>query len=381
GASVTLQRLVVTNCSITGADGGALFLTGTSPTLTTLDATFSSNGTDGNGGAIFLDKEVYYFARNTVVTGNQAASGGGMCLFAVNTNSPNPTFISRNSTFSHNEASEMENFYGGGGGVHARYGTFSASETFFVHNTSTMAGGLYILNSRGGMENSVVSYNTVSMWAGGMMLFNPVTLEDAFLCKDSEFSYNEASTENAWGGGIALAQGALVTDGCSIFSNSNPDGYGGGVALPGYVSGEADYFAIDTQIWGNQALSGGGICVMSATFTAVSNVSISGNTAGTGGGISLGAAGTIYAEEMDVFNNSAQDGGGLYWGDTVDPSDEQNTEIFTNGNPWTPPQSLENPFSVGLDGSIHTTPVVGDPVQFYGDTAVSTENELLYLAF
>ncbi|HRW94115.1 MAG TPA: hypothetical protein P5560_14270, partial [Thermotogota bacterium] len=377
GASVTLERMVVTNCSITGSDGGAIFLTGTSPTLTTLDSTLSSNTTDGKGGAIFLDQEVYFFALNTMVTGNQAASGGGMFLYSESTTSPNPTFVSRDSTFSHNQASEG-GYYVGGGGAFLAGGTFSASRTSFLSNTATMAGGLYILNAAGGMEDSIVSSNTSTNWGGGMMVYNTPGTGSAFLCKDSEFSFNQAATDGACGGGILLVQGSLVTSGCTILTNSVPDGYGGGVSLVGGLSEGVDYTAIDTQISGNEALLGGGICVINSTFTALSDVSISGNAAQTGGGIALLQGGTIFAEEMELFGNTAQSGGGIAWMDR-DPGDEDHTEISTNGNPWNPRQSQENPFSVDSSGNIQTTPVAQDPVQVYGNTGTVSENEMLYM--
>ncbi|HRW94021.1 MAG TPA: hypothetical protein P5560_13795, partial [Thermotogota bacterium] len=325
GASVTLERMVVTNCSITDADGGAIFLTGNFPSLITRECTFSNNqafpdidGSTGQGGALaFSTIGGTFLGDNIAVVGNQAKGAGGLWA---------------RSTVCH-------------------------------------------------LQNSVVSSNT-AFSGGGIGVFNDISLGDTFFCNNTEISHNLANGSAALdgGGGILILNANLCLESSTISFNSAPIRHGGGLSVASMLSPDElpHVKATDTVFFGNDAYNGGGIYILAATFTACSNVSVFGNSAANGGGIALWG-GNFGAEDIEVYGNTVSPippdsayGGGIFWNSMLGAT------ITTNGNPWQSPQSVENPFSVDLFGNIHTTPVPGDPVQVYDNSKDGNPDQMHY---
>ncbi|HPE70398.1 MAG TPA: fibronectin type III domain-containing protein, partial [Thermotogota bacterium] len=388
GASVTIENFIITNCNLpSDSPGGAVLVEGTSPQdtrLITRNSTFSNNETLGDGGAIALDGEAYFRAENTVITGNQAAVGGGVVLSAsaLVPFPEYPAFESRDSTISQNVAtSEDVGFFTGGGGIFSMGGLVSASNTAILQNSGILGGGVYTLLSPCYLESSVVSSNTAGAIGGGILAFNPWEASYSFRCTKTVVTYNQVLSSGGmgFGGGIASSNADFRTEESTISFNTAPsDGAGGGVYLADIEDG-CLWTATDTVISQNFAGNGGGIFVTDgATFCAASNVWVYGNTAeATGGGICL-PDGYFLANSMEIFDNTAQEGGGIYWFRDQSSTETVASNIFTNGNPWNNPQSLGNPFSVDSSGDIHTTPEAGDPVQVYGNTANPTSHQMYF---
>lgn len=135
----------VTNCTFSGNSaansGGGMLNTGSSPTVT--NCTFSGNIATNHGGGM----SNWYSSpavTNCVFSGNRTNDGGGMFNFG----SSSPTVT--NSTFSENIATSA------GGGICNWYGSVTVTNCTFSGNAaSDSGGGMYSFNSSPTVVNSI----------------------------------------------------------------------------------------------------------------------------------------------------------------------------------------------------------------------------------
>jgi CSLREA domain-containing protein len=127
------------------------------------DLTIRDGSTSGQGGGIFDNEDVDVVVLRCVVTGNTAASGGGIA-------GGDPSLTIDHSTVSGNVANA-----GPGGGVRAYFVTIGAS-TISDNTASTVGGGLY-LTSSGTIFQSTIAGNTAgtngSNLGGGGGIYHP----------------------------------------------------------------------------------------------------------------------------------------------------------------------------------------------------------------
>jgi hypothetical protein len=135
-------------------------------------------------------------------------------------------------------------------------------------------GGIYIIGSKGSMENLKITGNTAN-WAGG-----------GIYCTSSEFSFQAlqvtVNTTLTKGGGIAfINRNACVLNGSEIHSNGASN-FGGGIYLEGNL---CSVDIINTYITHNDANQGGGVYCSDGSSPHFKNVIFTDNAALKGGGI------------------------------------------------------------------------------------------------
>lgn len=226
------------------------------------------------------------------ITGNSAASGGGIYLLG--------TLDIESGTISENTASR----YGGG---------------IYVNDNNSGTGVLTI-------KDATINNNTASQYGGGVYNVGTITLTTG------EITLNEVGDEtvtSSYGGGI-YNTGTLNIDGGEISKNVIHDknsGRGAGV----YNTDSGTIKMTGGSIFENNAHegtsdSGGGVYSMGDM--TMSGGKIYNNSAYTGGGLSVMEGSTFTMSGGKIYENTADDGAGMYVNATVEISNE--SEISGN---------------------------------------------------
>jgi hypothetical protein len=306
GASVTMNRLVITGGATEA--GGGLYI-GEASTLTTRDATITSNTATGDGGGVFVYNATYNANTGTLIVANTAALQGGGAFVSIG------TINATGATIEGNAASNC------GGGVYVFSGTFNANAGVVIaYNASVNVNGS---EGKGG-----------GAWVGFFGTFN--AFETTIL------------------GNIANCGGGVYVDVFGTFNASS-------------VTIATNTALYESQ--GEDAGGGGGVYVYDGTFTATDNTLIVSNIANScGGGVyvfgEIGNVGTFNANNITIRANQAtnRQGGGIFL---------LNTAVArTSGTLWSGTGARWNAFSVSDTGVISDSPVVlSDPVQVYNNIA------------
>ena len=312
-----------------GSDGGAISADGCLDLV--LDSTFTNNHADDDGGAIYVDDDIFDDNEDgesgligNTFSGNTANEDGGAVF--VNYDLEASSVISGN-TFSNNVADENTDDSGDGGAVWVSDDTNGTlTSNTFSDNSAVYGGAVWV----GDDIEELIGGNTFSGNTanedGGALYTN----EDF----DGALSDNIFSGNSAGGNGGAVFVFDAITDTFSgnTFSGNTAGGNGGGIfqygddggALSGTISGNRFVSNTATEDGGGlhlRNLSGDGVITRNQFRT---------NTAGgNGGGAWLddtGEAGSelaIVSGNMFRSNRAEGSGGGMYiyWTNTsVAPS-------------------------------------------------------------
>jgi CSLREA domain-containing protein len=207
---------------------------------------------------------------SSTVSGNSAATGGGIFL------ADGTTGTITNSTVSSNASTDSSNDRGGAGLKIG--GSLTLNSTTIKDNSSSGSGGGLFVGHRG----------SVTLTAGAV-------------------AGNSATSGYSGGGGILVRDGGSLTiNGASVTGNS-ASGHAGGIHVGGTLKMDG------SQVSGNTAPAGGGLTVGSLSGALVTNSSIDGNSAtgtcgsvksgGDGGGIQV--RGSLTLVDSAVINNTA----------------------------------------------------------------------------
>jgi hypothetical protein len=408
GASVTMNRLVITG----GATevGGGLYISDTS-TLTTRDATITSNTATGNGAGVFVYNATFNANTGTLIAANTAAlQGGGASVNIGTINAEGATIASNTATdgggvsvymgtLNTEDTTIASNTAAKGGGVYVTEGLFDANTGTFItaNNVTEEGGGAYVLLATVNASGVTIASNTASNNGGGVYVFSGTFNANAGVIIASNASVNIFGSGK--GGGAWL--GTFGTFNASETTiDENTANYGGGVYVDMYgtfnayaetviatntatYSGggvyvyNAAFNTFGTIIASNTALfftqgegigGGGGVYVCSGTFTATDNTLIASNTANLCGGGVLAESTffpcTFNANSVTIRGNQAtnRQGGGIF---LIDIAVAQTFDA-----PWSGTGPRWNAFSVSDTGVISDSPVVpSDPVQVYDNIA------------
>lgn len=272
GAALTLCGGAITQNKAEGdyGDGGGVYCEQSSRACVIESGTVSGNTAGRYGGGIYTSSMGTGGAPLTIrggaITGNKAASGGGLS-------------VSASVAMSGGEISGNEATAGNGGGVALPIGTFTLTGGEIKNNTATGSGG--------GLHSL----------AGGFITLDGGTV-----------SGNRASV----GGGVYVGGSLTMHDGSRIVGNTA--GNGGGV----YVFYTQPFTMTGGEIAANEADVGGGVYIRRGVFTMTGGT-ITGNSAGRG---SAGKGGGVYyfREEQDTHEASAFNvsGSPMITGNTVD---------------------------------------------------------------
>ena len=296
------------------------------------------------GGISALNSGTIYMSGDALITGNEAARGGGVQLsyssmimnggsISSNTRNASPNnygggiFVGSSSSLEINSGSITSNEADTGGGIFANVnsavimngGSVTSNEAFtgggisvnssssleinsgsVTSNTADNGGGIYINSSASMIMNGgSITSNTADN--GGGIYIN----DEASMILDSGIiSLNEGTH----GGGIYVNDGSSLTmnDG-SITSNESTQG--GGI----YINDEASMILDGGIISLNESTYGGGIYINYSASLKMNSGSITLNTAdNTGGGIYIDNGSSVIMDGGSITSNTADAGGGVF---------------------------------------------------------------------
>ncbi len=346
-----------------GVDGGAIQLTGASPTFD--GCRFESNVATSDGGAVWADATSEPSFSGCDFVGNQAAGVGGACT----TDGGEASFST--CLFDTNSAAA-------GGALHVE-GSVSdpapqISDCSFTDNTATASwgGALSLLGTQSSLiERCAFTGNDANLYGGAVQtllsLCRPVFSDCTFtgntaaelggavratsgsdpVYERCAFTWNEAGLV---GGALIIQAGSGVIRDCVIENNTSPgrgggigfvNGTGGeiprlenslivgntaplgaGIDIQGQTSGaDADPLITGCTIRDNVASSeGGGIRIRGGAAPVIEHTVIRGNTAAFGGGVAIQGVGgnnntTPSFDNVVIDHNNATDTGGAIWSD------------------------------------------------------------------
>jgi len=262
--SLTLQNLTIRNFNAGGGNGGAILSTGTvmldgvtvvsnlarfaggihsSGTLTITDSTLSSNSSQENAGAIYLNSGTLTIT-DTTLQSNSARYGSGIYM-------NDGTATLTNVTMQSNNATEQ------GAGVYQRVGTLTITGGLFESNTARFGNGVYVDAGTATLSGVVMRNNTAT--EEGAAIYNRT---GTLSVSGSMFDNNRARY------GAAISNRGLMTVSGSIFTGNIAVQSGGAVY---HQNANAQNGVVQSCFTGNTARFGGAVFSQTANFNAQNN--------------------------------------------------------------------------------------------------------------
>lgn len=304
------------------------------------DFSFSGYG----GGGLYALSDLTFV--DTVFTNNQAASHGGGALvfgsgsgtggrFENNVAGTNGggLWVGRSLSLATTQLLSNVAELNGGGAI-AGIGstltdTITLSDVLVQANrtisTSVFGGGGLFAGSNGGSGTDTVSVtnsrfinNETTGAGGGLNATGRITLDNSL--------FQQNSSDNSGGGAYVssvFATGSLsVTD--SQFLSNTAAGNGGGLFQA--FSSSVDGFITDTQFQNNRSLngSGGGVSGLRLNFT---NTTLANNSAQLNGGGANGGTLSLFNSRVEQNSSVAGSGGGLYSNSNITL---ENSDVLSN---------------------------------------------------
>ncbi|HBB44625.1 MAG TPA: hypothetical protein DCZ34_00665, partial [Clostridiales bacterium] len=274
------QYLVLSNCLVTGnasgavtnnaSQGGAVLIGAPSTygrlTFIMEDSTITNCGA-GYGGGIYITGDMYEFSMENSTISNCTATSFGGAIW-IGGNEITKQIWTGDIKITRNTA----NAAGGG-----------------IHNAGTLT-----------LNNCTISDNISNNYGGGLSSVGSLTLESDVVVSDN--------TARRGGGGICFRNGNSLTVGCVISGNTSSSS-GGGI----YFDGSKLIVLSQCRISNNKAANGGGIALASAdTDDSIISGTIIQNTATNYGGGIVVRDSTLTIDSCNIYGNSALSGGGVY---------------------------------------------------------------------
>lgn len=337
-SDVTLDGVTVTGNKATySKKGTGAGIEAQGGSLTVKDSTISNNEAQGNGGGIFSAEGNVLDVSGSTIQGNKADNGGGIHTGEARDVSKTPskatitdTKILENEAIGSGEGGGVHvgtradatlkgctvannKSVSTGGGIAAKLSTVTLDDTTVENNQAVNGGGLFHLGiavpgSLTLQNGSIIRNNTASSMGGGLFLWGNVGLKS----ENSEISGNKA----LYGAGIAASQytanfASPKLELVDTKVNSNGDAntvMGGGLYL---TSATELQVKKDSEINGNEAAYGAGICAANSTVS-IEDSTVEKNTATTlGGALYVADNSNVTLTNVALLNNSAANGGAL----------------------------------------------------------------------
>ena len=343
----------------TGSWGGALSITNTAD-VTVDGSSFANNHATGGGGAI--DNEGILNIKDTQFSENSADNYGG-ALTAMG------TITVDNSTFSNNTASA------GGAILSFDDGTLTINNSTFSGNIATDSGGAFYSLNDATVNNTTFDSNSAHYYGGAIAVGNNLTIEGStfsnnsvegdnetegqggailqFLdrqnpytltVKDTIFSSNSATSEQATGGAVDIYSYANF-DNATFDQNAVSASHavsGGGAA---HLGAESRVTFANSTFSANTASYGGAIRTRdaslannSAALLDITNSTFTGNRADNNGGAfynnfynSATTGDAVYVANSTFEQNSAVNGGAIYNDGTADKAGNTGAILVKDG--------------------------------------------------
>ena len=305
-------RAKLINCILTGnrgMDGGAVLCRGN---LEIINCSLTNNSVvdvnRGRGGTIFCENGLVLVS-NCTISGNSAATGGGI----YGAKYSNITI--KDCVISNNNAAAVNLPWAGGGGIYCEYGSIVVISSDISRNSSLNGAAIYCNEATsvfvsdcnihdnvaegvgGGLAGGGIYYKTTSSPMGGA----------TFTVINSSITDNTVKGADSKGGGLYIKTATpsqqnvnILLTGCVVARNSaqvsdNKSSFGGGLYCNSRI------LLTETTIRENTAVMGGGIYNAGPGIT-LSRCRISGNSAIKGSAI-RSETGELYVENCVVSGN------------------------------------------------------------------------------
>jgi CSLREA domain-containing protein len=303
---VTLSGLTVRN-GFTEDDGGGIYSLSGGTVI--LDAfAVIGNTTTADGGGIHTATGTLHVRNGSVVSDNEARSGGGIYNAGeLNASGVPSQAVVTESTVTANTA------LGGGGGIWSDHeGALTLTDVDVTDNFAEADGGGIgaVSKSRLTVNGGTFSGNQAHGSGGAAS----TATERAVRITGTTFNGNEAGVPTELGagegGGGALTMGGdgVVEIVDSTFSENSAPGEGGAI----YLDNNGSVAITDTVVSNNEAGAGGGGIENAATRVTFTGVLITGNRATLdGGGIESQGSGAFTIVDTTISGNTAENGGGF----------------------------------------------------------------------
>ena len=293
-ASVTVTDLLIDGGGSQGAiDGGAVYVSGGSPTFSSVEIRDSAGR---NGGAFYLLNQASVAASNLIVE-DTSSSFGGAFFVSRSTLTLTDTILTRNHATS------------SGGAIYLDDSDFSSTNLEIDSATGDDTWGVGIfardrssLSLTGGTIHDCIASNFANGYHGGGLRAEGNTV----VSLDSvEFRDNTAFG----GGGVSLTGDTAATLLDVVFDGNVASSNGGGLGLTSSSSVTCD----GCTFTDNGASDGGAVNIRSASSFADSQGAWSGNTStGDGGAIYVNAGDLTIADSAFTGNVSSGGGGAIF---------------------------------------------------------------------
>ncbi|MHC4110516.1 MAG: right-handed parallel beta-helix repeat-containing protein [Planctomycetota bacterium] len=259
GSSPTIVNMIISDCNVTNAHGGAIYIeAGSSPILNNVNIN-NCSAIGGHGGGVYIGTDTGITLSYLTIT-NCAASGAGGAVYAVAGSSP--IFVGCNFSRSNASMNGGALFSGNGSTSVLRYCTLT-------DNIAGISGGAiyYGMDCVSEVNNCTVSGNLVSEEGGGIFY----GLSSSITVADCNISDNLAT----YGGAIYLDSecSGTIADSVFVLNDANEDG--GAIYLGDSVEVEIS----DCGIAYNTAIRGGGIHGIYCSDSTIIGCSITYNKA------------------------------------------------------------------------------------------------------
>ena len=251
-----------------------------------------NNNEAGRGGGVYNGYHSTSTFNEITISGNSAGRGGGIGnTFGV--------VIVNNTIIDHNTATVQ------GGGIDGN-SNITVIDSTISNNTGALIGGG--INSGGVLtvSHTTVMSNVATTNGGGI---NSGAACGRVMIYDSIVSHNQAQGTGTFdgGGGILIESKGIIEN--SVISHNASGNLGGGIHISFTGSSGCPGTAIltNTTVSGNSAKNGGGIASRTSTFTTLNSNTVVENTASeAGGGIYSGS--TVTVRNSLVAQNNAPTG-------------------------------------------------------------------------
>ncbi len=315
-ANLTLpSTIAITNNTTTG-NGGGVYASGTSTTLT-IQGTIGGSATTGNsaakGGGVYLASGAKLTLTSATLSYNNAtADGGGLYMETSASSITNGSTGSVTNNTSGDDGAGIwtaaaltvtnslnitaNTATGNGGGIYASgsSATVTLQSTTLTGNEAGNGGGIALASAaKLVLSSGTVSGNNATADGGGIYAESTT----------STITGTGSVTNNTSGGngaGIWTAAELIVTSSLSITGNT-ATGNGGGI----YASGSSAAITLKDVLNGNKATNGGGIVLADNASLTMDGGTISNNIATADGGGIYAKTGALELNSGSISNNYA----------------------------------------------------------------------------
>lgn len=283
----------------TGNGGGAIRVYGNA-VLVLEDGILTGNSTEGNGGAVYLEKEAAFRMTGGQICKNTGAFGGAIRFAAGTDTEPAATFVMEGGWICHNESPDR------GGALHAAGGASIALRGGIIEgNTAATNGGAISINGATTVDLSgtVIRDNAATTRGGGLFLSSGAILN----MTGGEISGNSAKV----GGGILTQNEGTTVNLSAGTITGNQAGEGGGAGI--YASTGTAFNMSGGEVSNNTSEVGGGGMVLVEMTANITGGKISGNKGSkAGAGLCVQGAEVYLGNVVISENVSTASAGGIY---------------------------------------------------------------------